>query len=98
MSNHSRPVNLFALSWTDRTLDNVASALAETFITDFRAAAEKLDAFHPFIYINYANKGQDVFGGYGQNNRDRLVEISKAVDPKGVFASSGLWTGFFKVR
>ncbi|KAF4924266.1 Bifunctional solanapyrone synthase [Colletotrichum viniferum] len=91
-------INLFALSWTDRTLDNAASMLAETFITDFRAAAEELDAFHPFIYINYANKGQDVFGGYGQNNRDRLVEISKAVDPKGVFASSGLWTGFSKVR
>lgn len=72
--------------------------LAETFTTDFRAAAEELDAFHPFIYINYANKGQDVFGGYGQNNRDRLVEISKAVDPKGVFASSDLWTGCFKVR
>ncbi|KAH0429564.1 FAD binding domain-containing protein [Colletotrichum camelliae] len=91
-------INLFALSWTDRTLDNAASALAETFIADFRAAAEKLNAFHPFVYINYANKGQDVFGGYGQKNRDRLVEISKAVDPRGVFASSGLWTGFFKVR
>ncbi|KAK2604022.1 hypothetical protein N8I77_006983 [Diaporthe amygdali] len=59
---------------------------------------KKFDVFHPYIYINYGNKGQDVFGGYGEKYRQRLIEVSKAVDPSGVFTSSGLWTGFFKVR
>ncbi|KAH6645340.1 hypothetical protein BKA67DRAFT_664428 [Truncatella angustata] len=91
-------INLFALSWTDRAMDNAAYAFADSFIAQFRAAAENVDAFHPFIYINYANRGQDVFGGYGQENQQRLIEVSRAIDPRGIFTSSGLWTGFFKVR
>lgn len=79
-------------------MDSAGYAFADSFISEFREAAEKFDVFHPYIYINYANKGQDVFGGYGEKNRQRLIEISKAVDPSGVFTSSGLWTGFFKVR
>ncbi|KAI1439456.1 hypothetical protein F5Y02DRAFT_405736 [Annulohypoxylon stygium] len=91
-------INLFALSWTDRNMDSAAYAFADKFIAEFREAAECLGAFHPFVYINYANKGQDVFGGYGEKNKQRLLEVSKAIDPEGVFTSSGLWTGFFKVR
>ncbi|KAL6405264.1 6-hydroxy-D-nicotine oxidase [Ilyonectria robusta] len=85
-------------SWTTSALDNAAYALADDFIADFREAAESVNAFHPFVYINYANKGQDVFAGYGKENQQRLVEIQQAIDPRGVFTSSGLWTGFFKVR
>jgi hypothetical protein len=79
-------------------MDNAAYAFAGSLISEFRGAAENLGVFYPYVYINYANKGQDVFGGYGEENRQRLIEISKAVDPNGVFTSSGLWTGFFKVR
>lgn len=79
-------------------MDNVAYALADDFIADFRKAAETANAFHPFIYINYANKGQDVFASYGKENQQRLVEVQKSVDPRGVFTSLGLWTGFFKIR
>ncbi|KAJ9137760.1 FAD binding domain-containing protein [Pleurostoma richardsiae] len=91
-------INLLSLSWTDSAMDNSAYALADSFIADFREAAESANASHPFIYINYANKGQDVFAGYGKENQQRLVEIQQAIDPRGVFTSSGLWTGFFKVR
>jgi hypothetical protein len=96
-TNHDT-VNLLALSWTDSALDKSAYAFAYDFITDFKQAAESLEAFHPYIYINYANKGQDVFAGYGEKNRVRLTEIQKTVDPQGVFTSSGLWTGFFKLH
>ncbi|PQE17416.1 FAD linked oxidase N-terminal protein [Rutstroemia sp. NJR-2017a BVV2] len=91
-------INLLALAWTDSALDNSAYTFADGFIADFKQAAESLEAFHPYIYINYANKGQDVFAGYGETNRARLTEIQKTVDPYGIFTSSGLWTGFFKVR
>jgi hypothetical protein len=79
-------------------MDNAAYALANDFIADFQKAAESLDSFHPFVYINYANKGQDVFASYGKDNHGRLIEVQQALDPKGVFTTSGLWTGFFKVR
>lgn len=79
-------------------MDETAYSLAEDFIASFQKAAKSLNAFHPFIYINYANKGQDVFEGYGEDNHKRLTEVQKALDPQGIFTSSGLWTGFFKVR
>ena len=86
------------MSLTDKALDDTAYKFADSYIAEFRQAAENLGFFHPFIYINYANKGQDVFSGYGEKNRQRLAKIQKAVDPDGVFTSSGLWTGFFKVN
>lgn len=86
------------MSWTTSELDSAAYALADSFIAEFRQAAEAVGAFHPFVYINYANKGQDVFAGYGKDNHERLVKIQRAIDPRGVFTSSGLWPGFFKVR
>ncbi|KAI1247925.1 hypothetical protein MGN70_010173 [Eutypa lata] len=91
-------INLLSLSWTDKVMDNSAYAFADSFIAEFRQAAESLNAFHPFVYINYANKGQDVFSGYGEKNLQTLSEIQQSIDPRGVFTSSGLWPGFFKVR
>jgi hypothetical protein len=96
-ANHE-PVNLLALSWTDKAFDDIAYKFADSYIAEFRQAAENLGSFHPFIYINYANKGQDVFSSYGEKNRQRLTGIQKAVDPDGVFTSSGLWPGFFKIN
>lgn len=78
-------------------LDNAAYASADDFIADFREAAESANSFHPFVYINYASKEQDVFAGYGKENQRRLVNIQQAIDPVGVFTSTGLWTDFFKV-
>lgn len=86
------------MSWSNSTNDGAAYSFADRFIEDFRRAAERLDVLHPFIYINYANKGQDVFSGYGEENKKKLIAIQESIDPRGVFTSSGLWPGFFKVR
>ncbi|KAK2591305.1 hypothetical protein QQS21_011023 [Conoideocrella luteorostrata] len=91
-------INLFALNWTDRAMDTAASVLAADFITSFREAADALGAFHPYIYLNYANKGQDVFQSYGKDNQQRLLDIQTRIDPEGIFTSCGLWTGFFRVQ
>lgn len=91
-------VNLLSVSWANSTSDDAAYSFADHFIGDFRQAAESLGVLHPFIYINYANKGQDVFSGYGEENKQKLIAIQKDIDPRGVFTSSGLWRGFFKVR
>ena len=32
-----------------------------------------------------AMQSQDVFGGYGEENRKRLIAISERYDPRGVF-------------
>lgn len=91
-------VNLLSVSWTSNIDDGDAHTFASRFIASFKQAAETLKVSHPYIYINYANKGQDVFSGYGEGNRQRLIAIQTDIDPLGVFTSSGLWRGFFKVR
>ncbi len=91
-------VNLFALSWTDRALDRSAYEYADDFIAEFRKTAELNKVFHPYIYLNYANKGQDPFASYGWKNHQKLLKIQKDIDPTGVFTSKGLWNGFFKLR
>ncbi|KAH9210256.1 FAD binding domain protein [Leptodontidium sp. 2 PMI_412] len=91
-------INLLSVTWPSNAEDRAAHALVSRFMTNFKAAAEKLDVLHPFVYINYANKGDDVFAGYGETNKQRLIAIQKSVDPFGIFTSSGLWRGFFKVR
>ncbi|KAI0099095.1 FAD-binding domain-containing protein [Nemania sp. FL0031] len=91
-------INLLSLSWMNSTNDEVAYAFANRFIDSFHQEAKALNVLHPFIYINYANKGQDVFSGYGDENKKRLLSIQQAVDPRGIFTSSGLWRGFFKLH
>ncbi|KAH6668220.1 hypothetical protein B0J14DRAFT_658137 [Halenospora varia] len=89
-------VNLLSVSWASSIDDGAARTFASRFIASFEQAAEGLDVLHPFIYINYANKAQDVFSGYGEENKQRLIAIQTDIDPLGVFTSFGLWRGFFK--
>ncbi|GFF91658.1 LOW QUALITY PROTEIN: hypothetical protein IFM47457_08915 [Aspergillus lentulus] len=67
------------------------------FLQRYQVAARELGLYHPFVYVNYADKGQDVFSSYGERNKRRLIEIQRSIDPMGVFTSNGLWRGFFKL-
>ncbi len=57
--------------------------------------AKEMGLHHRYIYQNYANASQDVFGGYGDENRLKLKEIQMKYDPEGVF--SRLQPGYFKI-
>jgi hypothetical protein len=50
---------------------------------------------HPWIYLNDADKGQDVFGGYPAENVQVLQRIRDKYDPERVFTD--LMTGGWKV-
>ncbi|CAG8980739.1 hypothetical protein HYALB_00012937 [Hymenoscyphus albidus] len=58
-----------------------------TFMERSINLTKDMDLFHPFIYQNYANVSQDVFGGYGEHNRARQLEIQGKYDPERVFAN-----------
>jgi hypothetical protein len=51
--------------------------------------------WHRYIYLNYADASQDVFAGYGEENRERLRGIQKQWDPEGVW--SKMQPGGFKI-
>jgi hypothetical protein len=57
--------------------------------------AKELGMHHPFVYQNYANISQDVFGGYGEENRQKLRDIQRKYDPERIFDK--LQPGYFKL-
>lgn len=58
--------------------------------------AKEKGLHHRYIYQNYADISQDVFGGYGEKNRKKLLSIQKKYDPEGVFTK--LQPGYFKLQ
>ncbi len=71
-------------------------AAAARFTDRCVAAARARGLDNRFIYQNYAAEGQQVFAGYGEANRARLVAISEKYDPEGVFRK--LQPGYFKLE
>ncbi|KAL8685431.1 MAG: hypothetical protein Q9218_007764 [Villophora microphyllina] len=87
-------VNL-AVMWSEPADDDNIYAATSRVIERSASAAKKLGVYNRYIYQNYAAKGQDVFAGYGTNNRRRLINVSKKYDPRGVFQK--LQPGYFKL-
>ena len=56
------------------------------FLDRVEAAATSHGTFHKYVYLNYAAPEQDIYGGYGEKNRKRLLDISSRYDPEGVFS------------
>lgn len=72
-----------------------------TFVSNWveksTAATRDAGEHHPWMYINYASKEQDPYGGYGEENLEKLRRIQRSVDPDGLFTSRGLCRGYFKL-
>ncbi|KAE8160390.1 hypothetical protein BDV40DRAFT_313915 [Aspergillus tamarii] len=90
---------LISTAWSDASGDAAVNTMTENTIRRIREAAETLNVAHPFLYINYASAAQasEVFSGYGTENMQKLRDIQRAVDPRGIFTSRGLWSGFAKL-
>ncbi|KXH35205.1 FAD binding domain-containing protein [Colletotrichum simmondsii] len=95
---HHRTVALLTLGWSKSEDDAAMYAYADRIINRGKAEAESMDLLHPWLYINYANHNQDPFSGYGEKNKNRLREIQRSIDPRGIFTSQGLVRGSFKLN
>jgi FAD/FMN-containing dehydrogenase len=79
---------LFQLSAMMKTAEQAAwvhpklKAAVETIKT-FAASIE--GGLNDFVYMNYADKSQDVLGGYGAENVEFMKRVAKEYDPHGVF-------------
>jgi len=76
--------------------DEVVSAVGRRVRERWERVAKEMGLWHPYVYINYADVEQDVFAGYGEENRERLRQIQRKWDPAGVFGER-LQPGGFKV-
>ncbi|UKZ96308.1 uncharacterized protein TrAFT101_011105 [Trichoderma asperellum] len=70
--------------WTDIQHDKHISQVADQFVEKVEKATRANGTFHRYQYLNYAAGHQDVYGGYGEENRKRLLEISSKYDPDGL--------------
>ncbi|KAG5928102.1 hypothetical protein E4U42_001262 [Claviceps africana] len=83
------------MSWSDEADDARILPGVRSMMNRFRAAARAKHLDHPFLYQNYASVEQDVFGGYGAANLERLRAVSNKYDPEGVWQR--LQPGYFKL-
>lgn len=90
---------MLSTAWSDATDDAAVNTMTANAIRRIESAAQELGVANRYKYINYASAQQasEVFPGYGEENFQRLKEIQKAVDPRGIFTSKGLWSGFVKL-
>ncbi|KAL8846137.1 MAG: hypothetical protein Q9221_008754 [Calogaya cf. arnoldii] len=84
-----------AILWSSETDDERILAAAKRVIRRSNEVAREMGLQYRYLYQNYASLDQDVFGGYGEANRERLLDISRRVDPDGVFQN--LQPGYFKL-
>ena len=89
------PVVNVNLHWSDSQDTNRMRNFMRQLICGFKDAAESMGVLHPYLFQNHAFEEQDVFAGYGAENRDRLRRIREAVDPEKVFLK--LQPGYYKL-
>ncbi|KAI2468961.1 FAD binding domain-containing protein [Annulohypoxylon bovei var. microspora] len=63
----------------------VAQAEASIFTAQIKEASRSFNGDMDFIYLNYADASQDVFGSYGAANIQHIRDVAAAYDPTGVF-------------
>ena len=79
---------LLGISWLLETDDVFVNNIAKTFIEDVNNRAIAGGLHHPWIYLNYADKYQDVIGGYGAANKMKLQHASMKYDRIQLFQKS----------
>ncbi|PMD44738.1 FAD binding domain-containing protein [Hyaloscypha variabilis F] len=85
----------YVLQWKREEDDEVMHKVGERILGRAVEEAKRMGLWRKFVYMNYAGSGQDVFGGYGEGNWERLREVGGRWDPEGVFTR--LQPGGFKI-
>ncbi|GLB09914.1 hypothetical protein AtubIFM57258_005846 [Aspergillus tubingensis] len=88
-------VTLLSATWDNAADDTRVDEAAKALFSGIEADARALNAYHPFIYLNYAAKWQDPIASYGSESIKRLQRISHEVDPVGIFQN--MVPGGFKI-
>ncbi|GKZ93671.1 CAZyme family AA7 [Aspergillus niger] len=89
-------VTLLSATWDDAADDARVEEAAKVLFSGIESDAHALDAYHPFVYLNYAAQWQDPIASYGPESIERLRRISREVDPTGVFQN--MVPGGFKIQ
>jgi len=81
--------------WNLASDDDTVYAAIDRFVSRSVELARKRGLDNKFIYMNYASREQDVFGGYGEKSERRLRGVRRMYDEENVFGE--LWRGYFRL-
>ncbi|KAI0014556.1 putative oxidoreductase, partial [Xylariomycetidae sp. FL0641] len=88
-------VCLLTQGWTDEADDAAIRDAADALIKAVEDAARELNAYDPFLYLNYATKKQGAIASYGEANVRKMRRLQDRVDPERIFTR--LVPGGFKI-
>lgn len=96
-STNDGPLMIVQLSvtWSDLALNGEVEKQTKNLVESVKSLAKNKGLGNEFIYMNYAEPSQDVLGGYGRENLERLRRVSRRYDPRGELKR--LWRGYFKL-
>ncbi|KUI54257.1 Bifunctional solanapyrone synthase [Cytospora mali] len=77
--------NMTNLSIETEALNRGGVSTSRELLQGINTAAKDLDGFDPYIFMNYADKDQDVIGSYGAVIVNKLRQVRQVIDPKGTF-------------
>ncbi|KAF7900223.1 uncharacterized protein EAF01_007525 [Botrytis porri] len=91
------PLSIMNLNWgwENEEDDEKVFTVLDRFVERAVDLAKEWGLDDRFIYMNYASKEQNVFGGYGEVNENKLRDVQRKYDPEGVFKR--LQPGYFKL-
>ncbi|KAJ0114775.1 hypothetical protein J7T55_004516 [Diaporthe amygdali] len=78
-------VLLLDVRWSEATDDETVASTAKLLFEAIKHEAQKIGAFDPFIYLNYAGPDQNPIATYGAENVQRLRAIRSRADPGELF-------------
>lgn len=84
-TNKSLMITLLSTSWDNTEDDEKVKAVAKELFLGIEDDARRLNAYHPYVYLNYAASWQDPIASYGAEAVEILQRVSQEVDPEGVF-------------
>lgn len=83
------------VEWIGSAYDEIVASWVEETTYKINNATQKADLYDAFNYIGDAAGFQSIFPGYGAENHQKLRDIAKKYDSRGVFQT--LMPGGFKV-
>lgn len=81
----SRVVCLLSQAWSNDADTERAAAASAALVGAIEKAARDLEAYDPFVYLNYAGDWQDPIPTYGEESVRQLQQLKGKVDPDGIF-------------
>ena len=82
--------------WGSSSDNAQVKSIMDGIISKSTALAKSRGLYNKYIYQNYAYISQDVFDGYGEASKTRLLKVQQEYDPDHVFVD--LQPGYFKLR